>query len=60
LPIPEGAGPDFSYQDLTGGDNRRLLSQLDLAKIAYDPIVAELNETTIKDTSKIPLCKGIL
>jgi hypothetical protein len=36
-----------------------LLSQPDLAKIAYDPIVAELNETTIKGYLKDATLQGV-
>jgi len=60
LPIPEDASPDFSYQNLTGDElAQALLSQPDMAKIAYDPIVAELNETTLKENLEDAILQGV-
>jgi uncharacterized protein YjbI with pentapeptide repeats len=61
LPLPEDAGPDFSYQNLTGDElTRALLSQPSLAKVANDPAETTLNETQLKPLLKDAVLQGVL
>ena len=61
LPIPEDAGPEFSYQSLSGDEFiRALLSQISLAKVANDPAELELNETPLKPLLKDAILQGVL
>jgi uncharacterized protein YjbI with pentapeptide repeats len=61
LPIPEDSASDFSYEELSGDELRTaLLSQTNLAKIAHDPFIQELNETNLKPYLKDAILQGVL
>jgi uncharacterized protein YjbI with pentapeptide repeats len=59
LPIPVGAGSDFSFQDLTGLELRQALVSTELERMFYDPVIQELNETQLKPLLKDAKLQGV-
>jgi hypothetical protein len=60
LPLPPGAGEDFSYENLTGDELRQALAQTDIFKAAYDPLVLDLIESQLKPLLKDAQFQGAL
>jgi uncharacterized protein YjbI with pentapeptide repeats len=60
LPLPADAGPDFSYDNLSGEElTQALLAHPDLAKIVFDPVIPELNETSLKPHLTDAVLQGV-
>jgi uncharacterized protein YjbI with pentapeptide repeats len=60
MPLPPGASPDFSYENLTGDElAQALLVHSDITNVLYDPAISELNETNLKPLLVDVILQGV-